>query len=289
MPANEFVYEKAFDRNLGWLTEEQQAKLKSSLVAIAGVGGAGGYQAQALARLGVGAFRIADLDTFDMTNMNRQMGATMSTIGVDKCEVMRQMILDINPQAKVEVFSKGINPENITAFLDGVDVALDGIDLYEIEVKRLFFRHTRLKGIPSLTCAPMGFGATMIMFSPTGMSFDEYFDFSDKLDPTQKILTMIAGLNPNPFCLKYLDRSRVLNPKQRRGASVCPGLMLVGALSSTETVKMLTGKAKVDYAPHIYQFDMFTQQVNQRYYPLGMKSPLQRLKRMIYSLTLKTE
>lgn len=288
MEISNFVYDTAFDRNLGWLTVEQQQKLKNSCVAIAGVGGAGGYQAQALARLGVGSFRIADLDTYEMTNMNRQIGADMTTVGSDKCDVMRQMIVDINPEAKVDVFSKGINKDNIEDFLDGVDLALDGVDLYEIEVKRLLFHNARRKGIPALTCGPFGFGASMIIFSPTGVSFDDFFDFSDGMDNNQKIITMISGLNANPFCLKYLDRSKVLNTKSRRGASVCPGLMLVGALSGTEAVKMLTGKAKVTYAPYLFQFDMFTQQMNKKHYIMGMKSPFQRLKRMIFSATLKT-
>lgn len=289
MQPSDFIYATAFDRNLGWLTEKEQEKLKNSCVSIAGVGGAGGFQAQALARLGVGSFRIADLDTFDMTNMNRQMGATVSTIGTDKCEVMRKMILEINPEAKVEVFSTGITPENIDAFLDGAQLALDGIDLYEIGVKQLFFKHARRKGIPALTCGPFGFGASLLIFSPTGMSFEEYFDFTDDMDSTRKILTLIAGLNPMPFCLNYIDRSRVLNANKRRGASVSPGLMLVGALSGTEAVKILTGKGEPSYAPHLFQVDMYTQNINRKYYVMGMKSPLQRLKRFVMTKTLKTE
>jgi molybdopterin/thiamine biosynthesis adenylyltransferase len=289
MEKNKFDYGIAFDRNIGWLTGDEQEKLKHACVAIAGVGGAGGFQVQTLARLGVGSFRLADMDTFTMSNINRQVGASMSTLGQDKCAVMRQMILDINPEAKVEIFSKGIDEQNINTFLEKVDLALDGIDLYQIETKRLLFRNAKPRGIPVLTCAPMGFGAAVIIFSPTGMTFDEYFNLSDGMDNTLKVLKLIAGINPALFGLAYIDRKRVLNAENRRGASVCPGLMLVGAMSGTEAVKILTGKAKVSYAPHIYQIDLFTQQVNKKYYPFGMKSPFQRLKRMLLTSILKTK
>ena len=286
---NKFDYATAFDRNLGWLTEQEQQKLKSSCVAIAGVGGAGGYQAQALARMGVGRFRIADLDTYELTNMNRQIGAMISTLGQDKTDVMRRMIQDINPEAQVEVFSKGIDEGNIHAFLDGADLAFDGIDFYEIDVKRLLFRHAREKGIPALTCGPFGFGASITIFSPTGMSFDAYFDFKDDMSQAEKRLAMIIGMNPIPFCMLYMDAKKVLSAKDRRGASVCPGLMLVGAISGTEAVKVLTGKSKVRFAPYFYHVDMFTQMVNKKYYPMGMRGPLQKLKKLLFTLKLRTD
>ncbi len=288
MDKNQFDYGIAFDRNLGWITTEEQEKLKHSCVAIAGLGGAGGFQAQVLARMGVGSFKIADHDTFAMSNMNRQMGAGMSTLGHDKCEVIRKMILDINPQARIEIYQKGIHEENIIDFLKGAELVLDGIDLYQIEFKRLLFRQAKSCGIPALTCAPLGFGASMIIFSPKGMSFDAYFDLSDKTDNTHKVLQMIVGLNPALLGLSYIDRTKVLNAENNRGASVSPGLMLVGAISGTEAIKILTQKTKVLYAPHLYQIDMFTQKVNKNCYFFGMKSPVQRLKRMFLASILKT-
>ena len=70
-----FRYEQAFSRNIGWVTREEQALLRSKRVAIAGGGGVGGVHALTLARLGVTKFRIADFDTFDVPNFNRQVGA----------------------------------------------------------------------------------------------------------------------------------------------------------------------------------------------------------------------
>ena len=73
--AQTFSYHHAFARNLGWVTPAEQSLLKEKRVAIAGLGGVGGFHLLTLARLGVGAFHIADFDTFDITNFNRQIGA----------------------------------------------------------------------------------------------------------------------------------------------------------------------------------------------------------------------
>ena len=83
MNAN-FNYEEAFSRNIGWLTEDEQQLLRGKRIAIAGLGGVGGSHLLTLSRLGVGAFNIADLDTFELANMNRQAGASMATLGAGK-------------------------------------------------------------------------------------------------------------------------------------------------------------------------------------------------------------
>ena len=76
-----FDYHEAFARNIGWVTEAEQAALRGKRIAIAGMGGVGGVHLLTLTRLGIGAFNIADMDTFDVVNFNRQAGASMSTVG----------------------------------------------------------------------------------------------------------------------------------------------------------------------------------------------------------------
>src|SRR6266498_3915045 len=98
MTGSGFVYERAFSRNIGWLSEAEQQLLRGKRVAIAGLGGVGGVHLLTLARLGIGAFHLADFDRFDQENFNRQAGATMSTIGREKTAVMAEMARDINPQ-----------------------------------------------------------------------------------------------------------------------------------------------------------------------------------------------
>ena len=86
-----FDYRSAFSRNLGWVTEAEQERLRHRRVAIAGLGGVGGVHLLALTRLGIGKFHIADHDRFELVNFNRQAGATVDTLGRPKVDVMADM------------------------------------------------------------------------------------------------------------------------------------------------------------------------------------------------------
>ena len=90
-----------FDRTRGVLGDEAMEKLKKSRVAVFGIGGVGGYVAEALARSGVGALDLIDKDNVSVTNINRQIVALHSTVGRPKTEVMRERIADINPDCAV--------------------------------------------------------------------------------------------------------------------------------------------------------------------------------------------
>jgi molybdopterin/thiamine biosynthesis adenylyltransferase len=93
----QFDYAEAFSRNIGWTTAEEQRVLARSRIAIAGLGGVGGSHLLTLARLGVGNFNIADFDSFEIQNFNRQVGATLSHLGEPKVDVLRRLAFDINP------------------------------------------------------------------------------------------------------------------------------------------------------------------------------------------------
>jgi len=273
-----FNYDEAFDRNIGWLTRDEQQKIRNSTVALAGLGGAGGFQAQALARLGVGRFKIADPDTFELTNRNRQIGATEETLGKQKVAVIRDMILAINPDASIAVYDEGIHTQNIDEFLEGADFVIDGIDFFALTTKFLLFDKCRELRKVVLTSCPLGFGASLITFSPDGMSFPDFFDLKPDLSDEQKTFYLAFGLSPTPLCLSYMNE-KASQIGEGRAASVCPGLMLVGAVTATEAVKHLTGKGRIHYAPHVYQTDLFTQKTVKKFYPLGMRSPWMRLKK----------
>src|SRR4051812_4826332 len=121
-----FSFLAAFDRNIGWLTEWEQLALKAKRVAIAGMGGVGGFHLLTLARLGIGEFNIADFDSFEIANFNRQVGATIDTIGRPKVDVLAEMALAINPEIKLSRFEKGVKEQDIDAFLARADLFIDG-------------------------------------------------------------------------------------------------------------------------------------------------------------------
>lgn len=109
--------------------EEGIAKLQKAHVAVFGLGGVGGYCLEALARAGVGHLTLVDFDTVDETNLNRQILALKSTVGRKKAEVARERVLDINPDAEVEMRDEFFLPENAATFdFSKFDYVADCID-----------------------------------------------------------------------------------------------------------------------------------------------------------------
>src|SRR5688500_3517845 len=162
----QYDYFEAFNRNLGFLSIEEQTSLKNARVAIAGLGVTGGAQVHALSRMGIGGFHLADPDNFELANFNRQIGATVPNLGRLKTEVAREMVLTINPEAEVAVFEQGITVENIDTFLEGADVVIDSLDFYCFDERFMLYGKAREKGIWVLTAPPLGFGFTLLMFDP---------------------------------------------------------------------------------------------------------------------------
>lgn len=118
-----------FSRSALLLGEEGIEKLNKSKVAVFGVGGVGGYVAEALARSGVGHFVLVDNDDVSITNINRQIIATTKTVGRDKVEVMRERILEINPEADIEIRKCFYLPENADSFdFSNYSYVVDAVD-----------------------------------------------------------------------------------------------------------------------------------------------------------------
>lgn len=108
---------------------EAMAKLKRSHVAVFGIGGVGGHAADALIRSGIGAIDIIDSDEVAMSNINRQLIATHSTLGRKKVDVMKEHLLDINPDVKVEAYACFFLPETESLFdFSKYDYVIDAVD-----------------------------------------------------------------------------------------------------------------------------------------------------------------
>ena len=118
-----------FSRTELLIGKEGQEKLKNSKVAIFGIGGVGSYSVEALARAGIGHLVLVDYDSYDITNINRQLGAYHSTIGKYKVEVMRERIQDINPDIMVEIYRpEEIEGEESSIIDDTFSYVVDAID-----------------------------------------------------------------------------------------------------------------------------------------------------------------
>jgi molybdopterin/thiamine biosynthesis adenylyltransferase len=272
----DFNYDEAFSRNLGWLLESEQLRLKQTRVCIAGLGGVGGVHLLTLARLGVGAFSVADFDSYALANFNRQVGATMSTLDKKKTDVMVAMARDINPDIDIRVFDQGLDANNIDAFLKDGSVYLDGLDFFALPMRRLVFARCRELGIPGVTVAPLGMGAALLNFVPGGMSFDDYFQFEGQTEDEQA-LRFLVGLSPSMLQMSYLvDRSRV-DLAQRRGPSTAIAVQLCSGVAAAQVLKLVLGRGKVIAAPRGLHFDAYRNQLHRTWRPGGNRNPMQRL------------
>ena len=157
-------------------------RLRQSAVAIFGLGGVGSFTVEALARVGVGRLILIDHDVVDVTNINRQLHATTKTIGQSKTALMKQRVLDINPEAKVETIAEfypaaGGDVERF--FVDGIDCAVDAIDSVDSKVGLIVECNRR--GIPIFSS--MGAGNKL---DPTKFRAGDLFETT--VDPLARVM-----------------------------------------------------------------------------------------------------
>jgi molybdopterin/thiamine biosynthesis adenylyltransferase len=249
-----FDYRRAFERNLGLISECEQTRLRKACVALPGLGGVGGAHLQALVRLGVGSFRLADPDSFELVNFNRQLGATLSSVGRRKTDVIAEAALAINPEVRINTFSEGINAANIDDFLCGVDVVVDGIEFFCIETRRMLFRECYRRGIPVVTAGPIGYGAAVLVFMPGARTFDEYFGINDSMSRAERLLAMALGLAPglgSDVDPNYVD------VEAEKGPALASACLLCAAAATTEVLKIICGRGRVSTAPRGVYYDPY--------------------------------
>lgn len=275
--AGVFQYEEAFTSNLGLLTPEEQSRLRQASVAIAGMGGVGGAHLLTLARLGIGRFTIADGDTFELRNFNRQLGATLTTLGRSKTEVMADLARAINAELAIRILPAELSSSNIDEFLAGCDVVVDGLDFFSIDARRLLFRRAKERGLYVVTCGPLGFGASLLIFAPDGPSFDDFMAIRDGMDDLEQLARFAVGLAPAGLHIPYLDASRV-SLKEHRGPSSIIGVDLCAGIAAVEVLNILLKRQAPWCVPGYAQFDAYRRRYCKGRLPGGNRHPIQRMK-----------
>jgi len=178
-------------RNLGWLGDSdqdarsRQTVLRDTVVGVAGCGGIGGGMVDRLARLGVLHLRIADLDTFEYSNINRQLGAGFGTIGKNKAEIVANTVHAMTPDVAIDVFTGGITEKSADAFMDGCDYVLDEIEPYEVKARyalhRAFRRSDRCRFM--MTAHVYGNRTFLWKFTKDSMPLEELLGVPEDADP----------------------------------------------------------------------------------------------------------
>ena len=152
-----------FSRTAMVYGEEAIEKLQKAHVAVFGVGGVGGFACEALARAGVGKIDLFDKDTVSLSNINRQIIALHSTVGMAKVDIMKERIKDINPDCEVNVYNVFYLPENADEYdLSKYDYIIDAVDT--VSAKLEIVTRSRYSGVPVISAMGAGDKTDPTMF-----------------------------------------------------------------------------------------------------------------------------
>ena len=169
-----------FSRTELLLGEEAIKRLAGKRVAVFGVGGVGGYVCEALVRSGIGAFDLCDNDTVAASNINRQIIATTSSVGKYKVDVMKERMLDINPEVDVRVHRCFFLPENADSFpFEEYDYVVDAVDTVTAKIELIM--RAKEKNIPVISS--MGAGNKL---DPTAFTVADIYKTS--VDPLARVM-----------------------------------------------------------------------------------------------------
>jgi molybdopterin/thiamine biosynthesis adenylyltransferase len=216
------------------------------------------------------------MDRFGTENFNRQAGAFQSTVGQTKVEVVSSMARDINPDLDINKFPNGVTLDNMEEFLSGVDLYVDGLDFFVLDIRAKLFALCAERGIPAITAAPLGMGAAVLAFLPGQTTFEEYFRLEGH-PKNEQLLRFMVGLAPAVLHQGYLVEPAAVDLINQRGPSTPMACEICAGIAGTQALKILLGRGKVVAAPHGLHFDAYRNKLVHTWRPGGNSNPLQRL------------
>ncbi len=231
-----------FERNLGFLSSQEQERLQDSTIAIAGGGGDGGEVARLLTRMGAGAgtgeIRLADPDTFEIENINRQTGCTDSTIGVNKAEAVGGLLRHINPDANIRIYNDGVTAENVDEFVEGADLVIDESEFTLHQIAVMIGRAARKRDIPVLTGMNLGFGAVVTTYHPKGKPIEAQLGLRTDQPIDEVAAAHVPVMRWAPYIPKYADFDVLVDATdgKRTVPSVAPGMAIAASTTTTEAL-----------------------------------------------------
>lgn len=246
-----------FSRNIGLITTDDQNKISDCVIGIAGVGADGGLTAERVARLGVKKIKLADPEVFEETNINRQYGAAVNTLGKNKCLVVAEELKKIRPDLEIETFSNGINPENIDAFVRGCSIVIDEIEYTLPKLTILLHERSEASNIEVFSGLNIGFGINLYRFIPGGLSYKSIIGMDEKSVDSDFVMDAFVPNIPS-----YIDSEvvkRVLN-KESYIPAVSPAVGLLAGYMSFVILGSITGKWTISPVPEYVHIDMRTNQ-----------------------------
>lgn len=218
-----------FSRTELLIGEAALNKLKQSKVAVFGIGGVGSYTVEGLARSGVGKLVLIDDDCVCLTNINRQLLATRKTVGKAKVEVMKERILEINPEVEVTIFQKFYMPDTADELIfDDYDYIVDAIDTVTGKIDLI--QKAKAKNIPIISC--MGAGNKL---DPTKFEVADIYKTS--VCPLAKVMRKeLKKRGINALKVVYSKELPII-PKETEGSSCATGCICPSGTTRKCTIR----------------------------------------------------
>ena len=256
------TYQQLTNRNIGLLTEAQQEKLRTTRVAVCGLGGIGSPIAEMLCRLGIGSFHILDHGTFEPTNLNRQIYSFVDTDTRLKTDVTDEFLRRINPEVECAKFEE-ITTNNVAEFLLGVDIIVLGIDTVKPCI--IISREARRLKIPIVEGWAVVAGNVRV-FTPETPSLEEVYSFPtagrnpDNLTPEEETELLLLTLSRVQEQIQGLSDFYPPAAMQRieekgEGTTLAPLVWLTCSLMATEVMKLLLNWGQPALAPHFASYN----------------------------------
>ncbi len=237
-----------FSRTQVLLGEDAMRRLHGARVAVFGLGGVGGYVAEALARSGVGALDLIDHDRVSITNINRQIFATHSTVGFPKVEVARRRLLDISPQLQLRVYPVFFTPETADTFdFSAYDYIVDAIDT--VTAKLCLAERAFAAGTPIISCMGAGNKLDASAFRVADISKTSVCPLARVMRKELKKrgishMKVVFSTEEAHSCAALHDEA-VAQGKRQIPGSICYAPAIAGLLLAAEVLRDLTATPSV--------------------------------------------
>jgi molybdopterin/thiamine biosynthesis adenylyltransferase len=248
-------YEELFKRNYGIFSRDEQERIRQGSILIVGCGGIGGTVAIMLARSGVSRFVLTEFDTYEPTNMNRQINCFVDTIYRNKAEVIKEDILRINPEAEVEAYEELTHSE-IAEMIPRVDLVFPAADNLAFSI--FIFRDARRLGKTALMVFPSGTWANVSIIPPDKPSPEDIegvpkLTSYEELRDTLEIRKYRFGLYFYvPVADWRIDYFRGFVEEGFQPTQICPTIWICSSLGALEALKFFSGKWKPVASPRYW-------------------------------------
>ena len=250
------MYEQYFERNYGVFSSAEQERIRRAKVVIIGTGGIGGIIAVALARSGLEHFVLYEHDTYQPSNMNRQIACFTDTLGVNKAVVVAEELRKINPQIDITLCDRALEPGDIEEAIRQGDVIMPAADNWALSIVTL--DTAKDLGVPAILAYPVGALARVSTFMPHSPYASECL-----VMPYRSPYTPLKAFMEDP------DNRQILLYYQTAGgwtqewfdgwcegalphAQLCSPVWVTGALAAMEIVKIVSGKWQPVVAPRYW-------------------------------------